>query len=61
MHKSNTLRDLGGLLNSSRIQIQLFEACLKNSPRDRELRRRIEQAQIYELVILAKLSEHTMN
>jgi hypothetical protein len=61
MHTSNTLRDLNGMLNSIRIQIQAFEASLKVSPRDRELRRRIEHARIYELVILAKLSEQPVN
>jgi hypothetical protein len=57
----DSIRDLNGMLNSIRIQIQSFEAFLRVSPWDRELRRRIEQARIYELVILAKLSEHTMN
>jgi len=58
---AKNLRDLNGMLNSVRIQIQSFEASLKVNPWDRELQRRIEQAKISELVILAKLAEQTMN
>jgi hypothetical protein len=61
MSTSNSTPDLNEMLNSIRIQIQLFEACLRVTPRDRELRRRIEQAKVHELVVLAELSEQPVN
>ena len=57
----NNIRDLNGMLNSIRVQIQLFEASLRVHPYDTEVRKRIKEARIHELVILAKLSESTMN
>jgi hypothetical protein len=48
-------------MNSIRIQIQFLEASATHRPRDTELQKRLRKAKSQERLILAELSERTMN
>jgi len=49
------------MLQSIRFQIEALEAACNGRPTDREQRKRIKEARILELVILARLPDRTMN
>jgi hypothetical protein len=61
MCAKSSFLDLYGMLNSIRVQIQFLKASLNDRPWDRELQRRLRQAQSHEQMLLAKLAEYTMN
>jgi len=53
-----TIKDLRATLKSIRIQIEMFEAIAASNELDKELRRRIEESKILEVVLLEKLAAH---
>jgi hypothetical protein len=57
----NRIRDLNGVLNSIRTQIQFLEASVASRPDDTELQKRLRKAKNQERLIMAKLCEQTMN